>query len=241
MEKAALARTLCRRVGSPTLRNLSKWLNDGQIANCPITSKDARLAELIHGVDVVKLRGKMSKKTQRINVEPVKVKIPLSLRDKYKSVRLYMDVMYTNGLSFLHTISGKIEFRTISYLMSETKESLAQSIFDVIKLYRRGGFKICFIDADGKFTKVKDCFEETEVEIIDPLNHVNIVERSIRTVKEGVRCIVAALPFRRITRLMVRRLAELVVRNLNQFPAENGISKEFSPLTIVAGKPRVNY
>ena len=41
----------------------------------------------------------------------------------------------------------------------------------------------------------KDCFEDVEVEIIDLLDHANVVERSIRTVKEGIRCIVAMLPF----------------------------------------------
>ena len=66
-------------------------------------------------------------------------------------------------------------------------ESLASSLFDVIKLCRRGGFKVDFIDADGQFEPLVNHFEDVVVDVIDPLDHVNVVERSIKTVKEGAR------------------------------------------------------
>jgi len=88
---------------------------------------------------------------------------------------------------------------------------------------------------------VKDCFEDVEIEIIDPLDHVNVVERSIRTVKEGIRCIVAMLPFIRLPKSVVCRLIKVAIRNLNQFPAENGILNKYSPLTVITGRPSVDY
>ena len=88
---------------------------------------------------------------------------------------------------------------------------------------------------------VKDCFKDVEVEIIDPLDQVNVVEQSIRTVKEGIRCIVAMLPFIRLPKSVVCRLIEVAIRNLNQFPAENGISNKYSPLTVITSRLSMDY
>ena len=88
---------------------------------------------------------------------------------------------------------------------------------------------------------VKDYFKDVEVDIIDLLDYVNVVEQSIRTVKEGIRCIVVILPFIRLPKSVVRRLVEVAIRNLNQFPAENGILNKYSPLTVITGRPSVDY
>ena len=58
-------------------------------------------------------------------------------------------------------------------------------------------------------------FDGIEVDIIDPLEHVNVVERSMRAMKEGVRYVAQSLPFRRIPKLMLRRIVAAVTRNLN--------------------------
>ena len=70
------------------------------------------------------------------------MKILRRLKEQYKLVHLFVDVMYVNGLGFLHTISEKITFRTLSYLKSESKESISEALDKIIKLYRRGGYKI---------------------------------------------------------------------------------------------------
>ena len=40
-----------------------------------------------------------------------------------------------------------------------------------------------------------------------------------------------------MTRLMAKRVVEVATRNLNMFPAEDGVSEEYSPLAIVIGLP----
>ena len=53
--------------------------------------------------------------------------------------------------------------------------------------------------------------------------HVRSVERSIRMIKERVRCICHSLPYKRNTKIMVRSLVESVVFWLNSFPASRRI------------------
>ena len=144
------ARTLGRRLGVPTLRYLSRHVNKGLIRNFPLISKDARRANDIHGKDVKNIRGSYVKEKQLRNPAPVMIKIPKSLIETCKNVRLFVDAMCVNGISFLHTTSDKIAFRASSCLTSESKESLASLLHDVIKSHRRGGFRVDFIDADGK-------------------------------------------------------------------------------------------
>lgn len=107
------AQTLYRRIGSPSLDHFCELLNKKSIANCPLTSKDARCTEDIYSKDIVLIRGKgMKRIKQSSNIPPVKVQIPISLLSGIGHICLYIDVMYINGNPFLYTISDKIKFRT---------------------------------------------------------------------------------------------------------------------------------
>ena len=77
----------------------------------------------------------------------------------------------------------------------------------------------------------------TVLNTADADDHVHEVERSIRTIKERVRCTVQGLPYRRVPRVMMRSIVEWAHKNLNQFPAKNGASDALSPLTIMTGMP----
>ena len=80
-------------------------------------------------------------------------------------------------------------------------------------------------------------FEEIVFEITDTDDYIDIVERSIRTVKETIRCLVQELPFKRLTKFITKRLTLVAIRNLNSFSAENSILKEYSLLSILTGAP----
>ena len=73
--------------------------------------------------------------------------------------------------------------------------------------------------------------------IVDTDDHVEVVERTIGTIKENIRSLMHGIPCQRIPRLMVKRLVEVATRNTNSFPVEGGISDEHSPLSIVTGAP----
>ena len=75
------------------------------------------------------------------------------------------------------------------------------------------------------------------VNITAAREHSPEVERSLRTVQERLRCIIAGLPFNRFTKLMTTRALEHVVNMLYAFSAKNGVSTTLSPRNIVQGRP----
>jgi len=79
------------------------------------------------------------------------------------------------------------------------------------------------------------------IEIIQPDNHVNVAERSIRKVKDQVRCITQQSPYYRIPLLMVKRMVQVVLWLLNQFPVVDRISDEYSLLSIICKIPPPEY
>ena len=103
--------------------------------------------------------------------------------------------MCVNKIPFLHAISECVDFRTSSYRKVETKTSLLDAIKKVIKAHEDGGVKVKHIDADLQFECIEDSIEGVTFEIIDADDHIHPVERSIRTVKDGIRCLVVGTPF----------------------------------------------
>ena len=162
---------------------------------------------------------------------------PKKLIEKHRNVQLFVDVMFINRIPFLHVKSESLKFQTSTYMNSLTKESLRQGILQVIEVYKRRKFNVEYIDADLQFECIENDIENVEFDIVDADDHVNVIERAIRTVKENIRSIEHGTPYRRMTRLMTKRMVEVVTRNLNMFPAEQGVSKDHSLLTIVTGSP----
>ena len=71
------------------------------------------------------------------------------------------------------------------------------------------------------------------------LEHVGIIERPVRYIKERCRSTVHGLPYKRMTILMVRSLVEGVVGMINAFPSKQGNSNTLSPSTIEGGQAQV--
>ena len=55
-------------------------------------------------------------------------------------------------------------------------------------------FTVQLIDADAEFKTLEGTLE-VALNIVDPLEHVHPAERSIRTLKERIRCTIQGLPF----------------------------------------------
>ena len=151
VRRARQARLLSNRIGIPTVRKLSKWLNKGLIKKCHITSKDLIRAEFINDSNVMSLRLRSTRRKKLVNAAPNIIRIPKRITDKYYEVRLFFDVMYVNKLPFLHTMSEKLIFSTSSSLISETKDSLCTVLCEIVRLRRRRGFKVKYIDAYRQF------------------------------------------------------------------------------------------
>jgi len=143
------------------------------------------------------------------------MQIPAIIREKHQNITLCMDIFYVNGNPFFTTILRKIDFRTVATITSRTKAILLRETKALTLLYETQGFKIPDIHADKEFACITNDMLPTRLNIADADDHVPEVERSIRTIKEHIRCTIHGLPFRCIPRVLVRAITENAVKMLN--------------------------
>jgi hypothetical protein len=242
VEGADKARALYRKIRPPSEKYFNEILDNQWIRNCPLTSDNAKQAVQIYGPAINVLKGKNVKKQNKgiKNYQPIQ--IPAPIIEKYRDLRIFMDIFFVNGTPFFHTISQWIKFRTVTAIENRSKHTLLNEAQAVINLYETRGFNVTRLEADREFTCITNNVLPINLNIADADDHVHEVERSVRTIKERVRCTaVQGLPFRRIPKMMTRGIVEGAHKSLNQFPAKNGASDILSPLTIMTGRPRPDY
>ena len=220
-----------------SLKGLLNEIDNGTIRNNPITRRAARIAESIYGPCVANLMGKT---TYRIGAPALTEiqDVPTSIIERYKDVILEMDVLFVNGLRFLHTISTSIKYRTTQFLLNAKAETLLACLLAVCSAYATRGFKIRQVNADGQFKPLKNDAIKAGI----PLNttaedeHVKVIERSVRTLKERSRARVNSMPFKRIPGRILIGLVIGATTCLNLAVAMNGVSVRHSPRYILTGK-----
>ena len=71
--------------------------------------------------------------------------------------------------------------------------------------------------------------------------HIGEIEWSTRTVNESNTCHVHRLLYKRHPRIMIVGCVTKTIKELNQVPAENGISNMVSPCILTTGRPSPEY
>ena len=139
----------------------------------------------------------------------------------------------------LHTKLSNIDFLTVQTGKNRTSISILKGLKGVINTYTKRGFNVTDLHPDNKFDikDLKSQLEPTNVHIYGKDEHVEEIERSVRTVKERCRSLCHALPYRRYTKLMVSSMVENAICWQNVIPSSIGISETLSPASIVLGKP----
>ena len=148
---------------------------------------------------------------------------------------------FIQGMAFLHSISCKLGFRTVTQVPTRSKSTILRETRSIIRLYQARGLHICDIHADNEFECIRADVLPIDMHIVPADSHVGEIERSIRTLKERVRSTVHGLLFKRLPKLMVKELTKHAVQCLNRFPWKNRISQEMSPNSIVTGKPTPDF
>ena len=243
IEGADRARDLLAKLGRPSQKHFEHMLANNVIINCPVTADDARRALLIYGPDVPSLKGKMTRKTGEHVPTFKPISIPDFIRKQHRHVTICADYFFIQGQTFFHSISRKLQFRTIEYIDSKkpSKTDSLRCTTSVIKLYQKRDFEVMDVHADKEFECIRTDIDPIEMNIVPHDDHVPEVERSIRTIKERARATIHGLPYPKFTRLMIRKLASTVIQTLNQMPAQHGVSDKLSPLSLVTGKGPLDF
>jgi hypothetical protein len=151
-------------------------------------------------------------------------------------VTICIDTFFVNKMPFLHTISERIHYRTSQWIPDRETSTYQEYLAVVFKLYIKAGFNIKYVCADQEFdrvlSKMKDEFKFTP-SIVAAQEHVPLVERSIRVVKERCRAVFHANPFESLPRVLMKAVVQECTKKLNFFPVKGGCSDVYSPRTIL--------
>jgi hypothetical protein len=237
IEGAMKARKFLHAIGCPSVDNLKHIIRSNLIKNCPVTTKDVKLAEEIFGADIASLKGKTTRQTPKAVVDEL-IEIPQEIKDR-DDLTLCMDLMYVNKMPVFTSIDKTFRFRAAVNLANRTKDELFKALDAVLRQYNKAGYRIESIHCDQEFRPLMDqVADELDVEMnyTTTDEHVPEAERNNRTIKERVRAAYHGLPFKAIPKVMLRKLVAHETKLLNFLPAKGGVSAYLSPYSIITGK-----
>ena len=141
--------------------------------------------------------------------------------------------MFVQSTPMMLSISEPYELETVEAIDTKTpyKGHMLKTYRNVMRLYTARGLNVAQFNADNEFTCITDGVIPIHMSIMAAGAHVNKIERTVRPTKEGTRCHVHRLPYKRYPRVMVVECVVKVVQDHNQVPAPQGISQITPPAT----------
>ena len=241
---AERSRDLFNKLGMPGYKKYFRALEKNQIRNCQVTVDDAKISMHIFGREPASIKGKATRQRPKaIGAMPL-VEIPGTILDLHPSTAISMDYVYVQNIPMMHTISSWYKFRTMDAVRDQkrpTKSTIMRSASQVVNVYAARGLHVSQINTDNEFECIRESMRPTPMNIVAAGEHVVNIERSNRTIKERTRCHVHRLPYIRYPKEMVIGCVIHIVKCLNQLPADDGISEDQSPATLVTGAPSPDY
>ena len=137
-----------------------KWiLKSNQVKECPVSYKDAGVAEKIWGPNIAALKGKTTCSTP----EPVKsdiVAIPKMIRELHRIVTMSIDIFFVNKIPFLLTLSRKICFTMVTHLSNQKADTICAAFKSIFMYYLQKGFQVMMVTADNQFAPLAELMYE---------------------------------------------------------------------------------
>jgi len=226
-------------IGMPSTQDLIKYVENNMILNFLMTKQEILRVEDIFR-PYISIKGKTTHTKQK-NVQDLQ-DIPQEIMEKHGEVTLAIDVMFINKIPFVMRTSRNIHFGTEEIVKDMKNNMLITSINQVIQAYQTRRFKIKAILVDGQFRHIQQQLEQKGVilNICATNEHVQEIERNIRTVKERVRSIATTLPFKQYLPRLIVKMVYNCIFWLNSFPHKDSVHPTISPRAIMTGK-RILY
>lgn len=236
---ATVAREFIRRMGYPSVKDAIEIIERGSILDCPVTVQDIVRAQDIFGPDIGSLKGKTTHKKSK----PIKFDYLPKPKGITSIQNLHADIMFVDGMPYLLTVSQPLNMRMVVNLEgSREREAIGDALMKIINQYRSRGFTIDIVLYDSE-KGVEACkqllhAEGIELNLASAGQHVPIIERAIRQIKERIRAIVTTLPYQLPLKLMTY-LVDYAVMTINMFPKTTSYDKT-SPREQFTGR-KLNY
>lgn len=190
LKGASAARRFIAASGYPSNKAAVDMLNQG-ILNCPVTPSDVRNAESIYGDSVATLKGKTTKKT------PTAIPTDPTVSVTQVEQVLAIDVFFLKQLPFLIGLLIPLGLILCAYLPNRTATVVGDALKTFISTAKKQGFNVREIHSDGEgaVKAVEDQFDDIVFEQSGSGQHIPVIERMGRAVKERVRCHEHSLPY----------------------------------------------
>ena len=222
----------------PSEASLKAMIINGSILNCPITVKDVTNYFKIYGKPVASIKGNTtSVKPKRVSVDNVvHVQRPNYVE---KNIVLCADILFIDQKKpYLVTVSEKIDLTMVTNLVNKQSNTLKIALDDMIEKYHSSGFIVTHIKCDGEkgIEKLSNYFLSKNIilNVASREQHVPIVERKIRLMKERMRAIITTLPYN-LPKLVLDHLVFHSVKSINILP-NNTLNNIISPTEIMTGR-----
>ena len=189
MEKAA---QLARRLGHATSKAVIGIINSG-VMNCPVSATDVRNNDAAKGVSVAGLLGKTAKKG---SISPGYVLAP---RVTQVQQILNVDVIFIKKIAFLLGVFTPLGLGLVHFLRDRSESQVATALRLMLAKAASRSFDVIELrcDGEGAIGALTSALQASgiTVSIAGPGQHVAVVERMARTLKNRYRCHELALPF----------------------------------------------
>jgi len=183
---ACKAQSIQDMIGCPSMKDFIRYVENNMLLNRPITKADIIHAEDILVPDLGSLKGKTTRtKPSRVIINTYN-ELPAEMLEKYGGITLAVDIMYTNVIIFVMTMSWAIHFGTAELIKNEKISTIMIALKQVIGAYKARGFQICHILVDGQFEHARKHIEQMGImlNVTSQDEHVPEIERFIRMVKK---------------------------------------------------------
>jgi len=236
VEAAKKVKNVIQNLGYPSKQDLKNSINTGGIKNFEITSKDVDNYYTIYGNPVAEIKGKtVSKKPMIVNADEQSDN-QIVMRP---NVVLNVDIMFINKHPYLISITEVLGLLMVSALKSRTSANIKISIEAIIGKHIEAGFKIDYIktDNEGGLTQHQSYLKikyGININTVSREQHVPLIERKIRQVKERMRCIMSEIPYK-IPKMVLDYLVTHAVKCINCMPTKHN-NLNVNPYELFTGR-----
>mmetsp|Transcript_1688 Transcript_1688/g.3611 ORF Transcript_1688/g.3611 Transcript_1688/m.3611 type:complete len:966 (+) Transcript_1688:108-3005(+) len=232
IKQAKKAKEAVAKLGFPSLVDPKAMVSSGFVKNMPFNIQDINVAQKIFGPDVPSLKGKTTRRSSpQVMMEFVHV--PKEIYERNKLVILAVDIMKVGGLPFLVTASLKLDLITVEYLNTMKVKQLTEALGRAPRVYHNKGMRVVTAMTDNQFNPVRGLLGSADLNTTAANEHVPVIERKIRVIKERYCALRSTLPYPRLPARFIIEAIVFCVMWLNAVPSKSGVSSEFSPRMIM--------
>ena len=213
--RAEKARKAERTLGFASPGDVAYAINNGAITNADFTVRDIQNAEYIFGSSLGRVMGKSTRPSQVKNLLPENGE-----KSSQREQELHCDPFYVEGVWFLLSVVAPMGQWLCSELPEKrTTVAYRAAVEKHVGICKSHGFTVTrvIVDQEAGLNALVGQIPDVTVHVVSTAQHVQRVERAIRTLKERARAIISSLPFRVPSRC-VRHLVAFVVQRVNAVP-----------------------